>query len=75
MFGCFFSKEETVSTFSQVMECNVEQFKEYFHLMLDQGIYLAPSAFEAGFVSAAHGEEELQLTLDAGEAAFEKLSK
>ncbi len=75
MFGCFFSKEETVSTFSQVMECNVEQFKEYFHLMLDQGIYLAPSAFEAGFVSAAHGEEELQLTLDAGEAAFEQLSK
>lgn len=73
MFGCFFSDEKQISRFSQVMGCNVDRFKTYFHRMLDQGIYLAPSAFEAGFVSAAHGDEELQLTLDAAEIAFAEL--
>lgn len=73
MFGCFFSEAENISTFSQVMNCDVERFKKYFHHMLESGVYLAPSAFEAGFVSAAHGEEELQLTLDAAENAFSKL--
>ena len=70
MFGCFFSNEVQVSTFDQVMACNVERFRKYFHLMLNNGVYLAPSAFEAGFVSAAHGEKEIQLTLDAAEIAF-----
>lgn len=75
MFGCFFSEESKVSTFDQVMQCNIDRFKQYFHSMLDQGIYLAPSAFEAGFLSAAHGEKEIQLTLDAAELAFSQLSK
>lgn len=74
MFGCFFSTEEKITQFSQVMACDVERFKSYFHLMLENGIYLAPSAFEAGFVSAAHGEEELQKTLDAAEKAFAALT-
>jgi len=73
MFGCFFSEEESVTCFSQVMACDVDRFKNYFHLMLNNGVYLAPSAFEAGFVSAAHGEQELQLTLDAAEKAFSTL--
>jgi len=73
MFGCFFSDEQKISTFDQVMACNVERFKTYFHLMLESGVYLAPSAFEAGFVSAAHGDEELLLTLDAAEKAFAAL--
>ncbi len=73
MFGCFFSEEESVTTFAQVMACDVERFRKYFHLMLESGIYLAPSAFEAGFVSAAHGDEELQKTLDAAEKAFAAL--
>ncbi|MGB4246231.1 MAG: glutamate-1-semialdehyde 2,1-aminomutase [Pseudohongiellaceae bacterium] len=73
MFGCFFSNEEQVSTFDQVMACNVERFRKYFHIMLNNGVYLAPSAFEAGFVSAAHGEKEIQLTLDAAEKAFAAL--
>lgn len=73
MFGCFFSEEKAVTSFAQVMACNVDRFRKYFHTMLDNGIYLAPSAFEAGFVSAAHGEDELQLTLDAAEKAFEDL--
>ena len=73
MFGCFFSEEKSVTTFAQVMACDVERFRKYFHLMLESGIYLAPSAFEAGFVSAAHGDEELQKTLDAAEKAFAAL--
>ena len=73
MFGCFFSEDEKISHFSQVMACDTERFKHYFHQMLDSGIYLAPSAFEAGFVSAAHGDVELQLTLDAAEKAFARI--
>ena len=75
MFGCFFSEEKQVSHFSQVMSCDTERFKHYFHHMLDNGVYLAPSAFEAGFVSSAHGDKEIQLTLDAAEKAFAALSK
>jgi len=73
MFGCFFSEEKRISAFSQVMQCNVERFRKYFHLMLEQGIWLAPSAYEAGFISAAHGDEEINLTLDAAEKAFASL--
>lgn len=73
MFGCFFSEEKRISSFNQVMACNVERFKKYFHLMLEAGVYLAPSAFEAGFISAAHGEKEINLTLDAAEKAFKQL--
>lgn len=73
MFGCFFNEEPTVSTFTQVMSSNVEHFRRYFHAMLNHGVYLAPSAFEAGFVSAAHSDQEIQLTLDAAERAFATL--
>jgi len=75
MFGCFFTEEKQVSHFSQVMSCDTERFKHYFHSMLDNGVYLAPSAFEAGFVSSAHGDKEIQLTLDAAEKAFASLPK
>ena len=75
MFGCFFTEEKQVSHFSQVMSCDAERFKHYFHTMLDNGVYLAPSAFEAGFVSSAHGDKEIQLTLDAAEKAFSALPK
>ena len=70
MFGCFFSTEKTVTHFHQVMQCNLQHFQSYFHHMLEHGVYLAPSAYEAGFVSSAHGEAEIQLTLDAAERAF-----
>jgi len=75
MFGCFFTEEKTVTRFEQVMNCDAERFKHYFHTMLDNGVYLAPSAFEAGFVSSAHGDAEIQLTLDAAEKAFAALPK
>lgn len=70
MFGCFFSEEEQVQKFDQAMACNLEHFQSYFHTMLDNGVYLAPSAYEAGFISSAHGDTEIQLTLDAAEKAF-----
>ncbi len=70
MFGLFFSDAEKVSDFAQSMACNQEQFRKFFHAMLDRGVYLAPSAFEAGFVSAAHSDEDLQQTLDAAEESF-----
>lgn len=73
MFGCFFSGEEKITRFDQVMACNVEQFRKYFHVMLDNNVYLAPSAFEAGFVSAAHGQPELDTTMAAAEKAFAAL--
>jgi glutamate-1-semialdehyde 2,1-aminomutase len=75
MFGCYFNTETNITTFDQVMQSNVEMFKLYFHLMLDKGVYLAPSAFEAGFVSSAHGEPEIRHTLEAAEKAFAALAQ
>jgi len=72
MFGLFFS-EQQVSSFSQVMQCDQELFKRFFHGMLQQGVYLAPSAFEAGFVSAAHSDEDIEKTLDAADIVFKSL--
>jgi len=73
MFGLFFSEESQISSFAQVMQCDQARFKRFFHAMLDAGVYLAPSAFEAGFVSAAHSEADLQQTLDAAETIFKQL--
>lgn len=72
MFGLFFS-EHQVNTFEQATQCNIEQFKRFFHGMLDEGIYLAPSAYEAGFVSAAHTKDDLQKTIDAAAKVFKTL--
>ena len=70
MFGLFFTQEPQVLTYRQVMACDVARFRKFFHRMLDAGIYLAPSAYEAGFVSAAHGEAEIAATIDAARRAF-----
>jgi len=74
MFGLFFSTEATVSRFTQVMECDQALFKRFFHAMLAEGVYLAPSAFEAGFVSAAHSDEDLSNTLAAAGRVFDALA-
>jgi glutamate-1-semialdehyde 2,1-aminomutase len=66
MFGLFFSDQQ-VTSFEQATQCNIDQFKDFFHGMLDEGVYLAPSAYEAGFVSAAHTEADLQQTIDAAD--------
>ncbi len=73
MFGIFFSAEETVSNFNQVSRCDIDLFKKFHRLMLNQGIYLAPSAYEAGFISAAHTYKELDQTINAASKAFSKL--
>ena len=73
MFGLYFSGADDIVTFDDVMASDAERFKRFFHLMLDGGVYLAPSAFEAGFTSIAHGEAELKTSLDAAERAFAEL--
>ena len=73
MFGFFFTEEETVSRFDQVMKCDVERFKRFYHGMLEQGIYLAPSAFETGFISAAHSDEEIAKTIEAADIVMKGL--
>ncbi len=73
MFGIFFTRETKVTSFAQVMACDVERFKKFFHGMLREGVYLAPSAFEAGFVSAAHTESDIDETLDKAEKVFKTL--
>ncbi|PBI81887.1 MULTISPECIES: glutamate-1-semialdehyde 2,1-aminomutase [Rahnella] len=73
MFGLFFTDAETVTCYQDVMKCDVERFKKFFHLMLEEGVYLAPSAFEAGFMSLAHTQEDIQRTIDAARRCFAKL--
>ena len=73
MFGLYFSGADDIVTFADVMASDADRFKRFFHLMLEGGVYLAPSAFEAGFTSIAHGDKELVITLDAAERAFAKL--
>ncbi|MBW8183583.1 glutamate-1-semialdehyde 2,1-aminomutase [Shewanella nanhaiensis] len=75
MFGFFFTEEEKVTRFDQVTQCDAEKFPEFYHGMLDEGVYLAPSAYEAGFLSMAHGEKELEETLAAAERVFAKMAK
>ena len=75
MFGFFFTQEKSVSHFAQVVACDQEIFKQFFHGMLGEGIYLAPSSYEAGFISAAHGEVEIQKTITAAKKVFSTLTK
>ena len=73
MFGIFFSTEPQITSFKQVMQCDQALFKRFFHAMLDAGVYLAPSAFEAGFVSAAHADADIEKTLDIAQTVFKNL--
>jgi glutamate-1-semialdehyde 2,1-aminomutase len=70
MFGIFFTDVPQVTSYAQATACNVDQFKRFYHAMLARGVYLAPSAFEAGFVSAAHTDADLDSTLTAAAEAF-----
>ncbi|RFA31444.1 glutamate-1-semialdehyde-2,1-aminomutase [Alkalilimnicola ehrlichii] len=74
MFGLFFTNEVTVSSYRQVVASDTDAFKRFFHAMLEAGVYLAPSAFEAGFVSTAHDAEAIDYTLAAAEKAFSALN-
>ena len=74
MFGLFFTENDRVSSFAQVMACDSERFSTFFHGMLKRGIYLAPSAFEAGFVSVTHSQAEISETLTAAAEVFAELN-
>ena len=73
MFGLFFTAQAKVTNFNAVMACDSVRFAKFFTAMLDNGVYLAPSAFEAGFVSSAHAQEEIEITWRAAEKAFSML--
>lgn len=73
MFGIFFTEADKVDSFDKVMACDANRFKSFFHGMLEKGVYLAPSAFEAGFVSAAHGKNILDETLEAARRVFGRI--
>ncbi len=73
MFGIFFTDEAKITNYQQVMACNTERFNRFFHGMLDGGVYLAPASYEAGFLSAAHTEADIQQTLDVAEQVFANL--
>jgi glutamate-1-semialdehyde 2,1-aminomutase len=73
MFGFFFTEERRVDSFAKVMACDVERFKRFFHRMLEEGVYFAPSAFEAGFVSIAHSPADIDATIAAALKTFQSL--
>jgi glutamate-1-semialdehyde 2,1-aminomutase len=73
MFGIFFTAGATPQSFAAVKQCDVTRFQKFFHAMLQQGVYLAPSAFEAGFVSAAHTENDIQQTVQAAANVFRQV--
>ena len=73
MFGLFFTGAAQVRTYAEATTCDVERFKRFFHGMLDEGVYLAPSAFEAGFVSSAHTDREIDATIAAAQRVFARI--
>ena len=73
MFGLFFTNAGRVTSYQEATHCDVERFKRFFHGMLAEGVYLAPSAFEAGFVSAAHTDVEIDATIEAARRVFARI--
>jgi glutamate-1-semialdehyde 2,1-aminomutase len=77
MFGFFFLKTHSdnkhITNYQQVMNCDIERFNKFFHLMLEAGVYLAPASYEAGFMSIAHSHNDIEATLDKAAAAFSQL--
>jgi glutamate-1-semialdehyde 2,1-aminomutase len=74
MFGLFFTGAPRVTDFAQSTACDQDRFRRFFHAMLARGVYLAPSAFEAGFVSSAHGSQDIRATIDAATEVFADLA-
>ena len=74
MFGLFFTNEKTIDSFEKVINCNKEHYSIFFHGMLEEGIYLAPSSYEAGFVSSSHSDGDIKLTIDTAEKIFKKIN-
>jgi glutamate-1-semialdehyde 2,1-aminomutase len=74
MFGLFFTEQDQVTDFAGATACDQQRFRSFFHAMLERGVYLAPSAFEAGFISSAHSDQDIADTLSAAQGAFESLA-
>jgi len=74
MVGGFFTDHKPVTNFQQVMAGNTARFNEFFHGMLQEGVYLAPACYETGFMSAAHSDEDIDETLAAADRVFQKLA-
>jgi glutamate-1-semialdehyde 2,1-aminomutase len=74
MFGIYF-RDRCPTSFKEVMECDADRFKTFFHAMLDEGVYLAPSIYEAGFVSATHDDSVIARTVEAAKKAFRKVKQ
>lgn len=72
MFGLFFTDQKAVTHYAAATACHIDQFKQFFHGMLEEGIYLAPSAYEAGFMSSAHSEADIAATIAAAEKVFQR---
>ncbi|MEB3753396.1 glutamate-1-semialdehyde 2,1-aminomutase [Acinetobacter sp. MD2(2019)] len=70
MFGLYFTDQTEISSFDHILKCDVNAFKQFFHGLLDRGVHLAPSAFEAGFISAAHSDEDIAYTIQAAKEVF-----
>ncbi len=75
MWGGFFTEEKTITNYQQVMNCDTERFNAFFHGMLENGVYLAPASYEAGFLSIAHSEEDIANTIATAEKVFKTLKK
>ena len=75
MFGLFFTSEAPIRFYRQVVSCDVERFKRFFHGMIEAGVYLAPSAFEAGFVSDAHTDAAIDATIAAARTVFQRIGE
>ena len=71
--ACSSPTQREVRSYAEATSCDVERFKRFFHGMLDEGVYLAPSAFEAGFVSAAHTDREIDATIAAAQRVFARI--
>ena len=73
LFGLYFTDQAEISSFDHILNCNVEQFRQFFHGMLQRGVNFAPSAFEAGFISIAHSDEDIDFTIQAAAEVFAEI--
>ena len=73
MFGLYFTDQQDITSFDSMLKCDVEAFRKFFHGMLSRGVNLAPSAFEAGFISAAHSDEDIEFTIAMAKEVFAKI--
>lgn len=74
MFGLYFTNSDDLSSFEAMTHCNIEAFKQFFHGMLKRGVYLAPSAFEAGFISSVHSDADIEKTISIARDVFNEMA-